>query len=499
VDKGKKVNSVTTWFKTALRPDPIMTVWEWADKYRVLSKKASSEAGAWRTERTPYLREIMAALSITNSAKKVVFKKSSQVGGTECGNNWIGYVIDHVPGPFMLVMPTVDTAKRNSKLRIDPLIEESPRLVSKVKAAKSRDKSNTVQQKDFEGGTLIMTGANSAAGLKSTPCRFVMLDELDEYEKDVEGQGDPVSLVLARSRTFSRRKAFLVSTPTIDGLSKIEEEFKDSDQRHFYVPCPHCNGFQILKWGNVQYDAKKPRVATYFCEVCGEEIHERYKTKMLEAGEWRAHNPGHETVGFFINSLYSPLGWYSWGDAAHDYEEAKREFENEKKSEKMKSFVNTVLGEAYKEPGEAPEWKRLYLRRENYPLNIVPNGTLFLTCGVDVQKDRLELEVVAWQRNKVSYSLAYEVLVGDPTKQEVWNDLADYITKDFEGEDGKSYPIRMTGVDSGYHTTHVYNFVRRFSPSRVVATKGKEDQQVILSQPKAVDVKQTERFRSAGQ
>lgn len=482
------INLVDKWFRSALTPDPILTVSQWADKHRILSKKASSEAGLWDTNRTPYLREIMDVLSVFHPAKKVVFKKASQVGGTECGNNWIGYIIDHAPGPIMLVQPTVDTAKKYSKLRIDPLIEESPRLKEKVSSPRAKDSSNNVRQKDFEGGTLVITGANSAAGLRSMPARFLMLDEVDAYPRDVEGEGDPVALVIARSRTFSRRKALLVSTPTIDGLSKIDEEYQDSDQREFHVPCPHCSKTQTLKFANLSWPDGKPLEASYYCEHCGEEIPERYKTKMLEAGVWIPKNPGHETVGFFINSLYSPLGWYSWGDIANDYVKAKREYETEKKTEKMRTFTNTVLGETYKEPGEAPEWKRIYLRREDYKIGFVPKGVLFLTCGVDVQKDRIEAEVVGWGKNKESWSITYEVFNGDPAKEEVWKDLEDFIGKTFEGERA-SYPIRLTAVDSGFLTQHVYNFVRKFPPNRVIAVKGVDSLSMIVGTPKVVDAK----------
>lgn len=484
------VDLVRRWWKESFKPEPRLSVSMWADAHRVLSKKASSEPGKWDTRRTPYLREIMDTLSVSHPAKKIVFKKASQVGGTECGNNWLGYIIDHAPAPTMLIQPTVDTAKRNSRLRIEPLIDESPRLKEKVRAAKSRDSANTVQQKDFEGGTLVMTGANSAAGLRSMPARFIMLDEVDAYPRDVDGEGDPVSLVMARSRTFSRRKAFLVSTPTFDGLSKIDDEFKMSDRRFYHVPCPHCGKKQKLEFKNLQWTEKEPSSVLYYCEGCGVGIEERFKTKMLDQGEWIAENPGAETIGFHLNSLYSPLGWYSWAEIATEYEEAKREQEQEKKTAKMKTFINTVLGETYKEPGEAPEWKRIYLRRESYKIGTVPSGVLFLTCGVDVQKDRLECEVVGWGKGKESWSITYVVFRGDTAGEEVWKELEQFITdQTFEHELGPQMPIKLTAVDSGYNTQHVYNFVRKFPPTKVVAIKGKDNLAMLVGLPKVVDAK----------
>ena len=183
----------------------------------MLSSKASAEPGRWRTSRTPYLKAIMDCLSPTSPVERVVFMKAAQFGATEMGNNWIGYVIHHAPGPMMAVWPTVEMAKRNSKQRIDPLIEESPVLAELIAPARSRDSGNTILAKEFRGGVLVMTGANSAVGLRSMPVRYLFLDEVDGYPLDVDGEGDAIALAEARTRTFARRKIFIVSTPTIAG------------------------------------------------------------------------------------------------------------------------------------------------------------------------------------------------------------------------------------------------------------------------------------------
>lgn len=474
----------------ALKPEPIITVSDWADSHRILSKKASSESGPWRTNRTPYLKEIMDSLSVFNPAQKVVFMKGSQIGGTEAGNNWLGYVIDHAPGPFMLVLPTVDLARKVSRQRIEPLIEECPRITKKVKAKKSRDSSTTILLKDFPGGTLALAGANSAAGLKSMPARFVMLDELDEFPLDVEGQGDPVSLVLARSRTFSRRKAFLVSTPTIDGVSKIADEFEISDKRFYFVPCPHCEHKQKLEFKNLQWTEGQPETALYYCEKCGVGIEERFKTRMLAGGQWVATNKS-PTAGFHLSALYSPIGWLSWAQIAQDYEDAKRDFERYRKTEKLKAFYNTILGETYKEVGDAPEWKNLFLRREKYKIGTVPEGVKFLTCGVDVQKDRLEFEIVGWGLKKESWSVDYGVILGDTSDEKTWDQLSEIISKTypFENSETSGLPIKLTTVDSGYNTQHVYNFCRKYTINQVVPIKGQEGLSVVIGHPRAVDVR----------
>src|SRR5512146_826438 len=254
--------------RAGARPDPLLTISQWADKYRILSQRASAEPGPWRTERTPYLREIMDCLSPSSPVERVVFMKAAQIGATESGNNWIGYVIHQAPGPMMAVQPTVEMAKRNSKQRIDPLIEESNVLRELVKDPRSRDSGHTVLSKEFPGGVLVMTGANSAVGLRSMAARYLFLDEVDAYPGDVEGEGDPVNLATARTRTFARRKVFMCSTPKISGLSRIEAAFEESDQRRYWVPCPECGEFQTLKFAQLDWPKGKPDKVAYVCEHC---------------------------------------------------------------------------------------------------------------------------------------------------------------------------------------------------------------------------------------
>ena len=278
-------------WREGLTPDPLLTVSEWSDRHRMLSSKASAEPGRWRTSRTPYLKAIMDCLSPTSPVERVVFMKAAQLGATEMGSNWIGYVIHHAPGPMMAVWPTVEMAKRNSKQRIDPLIEESSALAELIAPARSRDSGNTILAKEFRGGVLVMTGANSAVGLRSMPVRYLFLDEVDGYPLDVEGEGDAISLAEARTRTFARRKIFIVSTPTISGASAIEREYEASDQRRYFVPCPHCSHRQWLRFEQLRWDKGQPETAAYICESCDTAIAEHHKTWMLEHGEWRAMIP----------------------------------------------------------------------------------------------------------------------------------------------------------------------------------------------------------------
>jgi len=477
------------YFAEGLKPDPILKVSEWADEHRILSQVSSAEPGHWRTSRTPYLKDVMDDLSVTSPVQEVVFMKGSQVGGTECGNNWIGYIIDHAPGPIMSVMPRVDDAKKNSKIRLQPLIETCDRLREKVKDARSRDSGNTILQKDFPGGTILMTGANSAAGLRSMPVRYLFFDEEDAYPGDVEGEGDPIELAKKRTNTFSKKKVFHCSTPTVEGRSRIEFNFQLTDQCRFFVPCLHCGHMQWLQWQQLKWEKGQPETVYYKCEECEGKLYNWQKTKMLSRGEWRptAKSTHRKIRGYHLSALYSPVGWLSWEECARLWEEANKD----KNIEKLKTFINTILGETWKDKGEAPEWKKLFDRREDYPANSLPNGVCFLTAGVDIQKDRIEVEVVGWGRSKESWSIDYRVFMGDTSTLDgnPWNELASMLGEIWTTEGGAELDIRVMAVDSGYNTQTAYSFVRQFPKNRVIAVKGSDAQTVMVGQPKAVDVR----------
>jgi phage terminase large subunit GpA-like protein len=474
-------------WRAGLTPDPALTVSAWADRHRILSTKASSEPGRWRTQRTPYLQEIMDCLAPTSPIERVVFMKAAQLGATEMGSNWIGYVIHHAPGPMMAVWPTVEMAKRNSKQRIDPLIEDTPELRERISPARSRDSGNTILAKEFQGGVLVMTGANSAVGLRSMPVRYLFLDEVDGYPVDVEGEGDAISLAEARTRTFSRRKILIVSTPTIAGASTIEREYAASDQRRYYLPCPHCGHRQWLRFERLRWEKRQADTAAYVCEGCETPIPEHHKTWMLENGAWAATALGSgRTAGFHLSSLYSPMGWRSWADIARAWEAAvQREGGS---AAAIKSFKNTELGETWVEEGEAPDWQHLLERREHYPIGSVPQGGLLLVGGADIQKDRIEVSIWAFGRGKESWLVEHRVLMGDTARDAVWKHLADMTRETWRSHVGHRLPLARLAIDSGYATQETYAFVRNLRDSRVMAIKGVARGAALIGVPTAVDV-----------
>lgn len=464
-------------------PDPILSVSEWADKHRRLSSKGAAEPGPWRTARVPFLREILDVLSDHHPAREVVLMKCTQVGGTEIGLNWVGYTIDNAPGPMLCVLPTIDVAEKWSKQRLAAMIEESPRLRGKVAPARSRDSGNTTLVKEFDGGLLVLGGANSAASLSSMPIRKLLLDEVDRFPLEIEDEGDPVDLAEARQTAFANRKTFKISSPTVESLSRINKDWKRSDQRRYYVPCPDCNELQVLKFDNLRWPEGHPDQARYACEHCGSLVAEHHKTSMLAGGQWRATFPERGVVGFHVNGLYIPPGLgRTWAEIARRYEEVRRD------PVRFKVFTNTILGECYEDPNERLDWEEIKSRAEAYQLRTIPRGCHVLTAGVDVQKDRLELTLLGWGRNEAAWVLDHLVLPGDPTRPEVWADLDAYLGKPIRNAAGIDRRIAAVAVDSGYLTDQVLNYTRARKGRNVFATKGASDRgRTILGRPNKVD------------
>lgn len=480
---------------------PLLAMSEWADAHRVLSKASSAEPGRWSTSRTPYLREIMDCLSPSSPVQDVVFQKGTQIGGTEVGLNWVGHTIDQGQGPMMIVLPTSNAAKKASKTRVGPMIADTPRLRGKVRDAKSRDSHNTTLLKEFDGGVLIFAGANSATELKSSPVGKLFLDEIEEYPADVDGQGDPEELAEKRSDTFARRKKYKVSTPTIVG-GRIDRAYKASDQRLYYVPCPLCAHEQHLRWEQLRWETRKRWEVTraddgvivevepgtdgaierdtgelvsvwYECESCHGAIHEHAKTQMLAAGRWIAHNPGPDrAAGFKLNSLYSPVGWFGWRRIVLAWLRAQRDTSGAL----TRTFWNTILGEAYEEPGETIDEHWLKRRIEAWRVGErVPAGALLLAGGVDVQGDRLEVRVWGYGRNAETWLVDVQVLHGSPALDTTWQALEGLLDKAYAHELGGKVRVHAIGIDAGDgNTTHfVRAFARKWRATRrVIALKG---------------------------
>src|SRR6267142_1280937 len=419
-------------FSAGMAPESPLTISEWADSFRFLSPKASAEPGRWRTARTPYLREIMDELSPQSSTRKLALVGGAQIGKTECGNNFIGYVCHRAPGPMLMVQPTLDIAKRVSKQRLGPMIEATPVLRNRVREARSRDSGNTTLTKEFPGGLLMMAGANSAAGLRSMPVRYLFEDEVDAYPGDVGGEGDPVALAEKRTATFARRKILMTSTPTIRGVSRIEREYLLTDQRRYFIPCPLCGHLDFLEWSSggwrgdsgvhhhIIFTDRNPETARMQCASCGGQVEERHKTSMLAQGEWRPTAERHapDAIGFHLSGLYSPLGWKSWAQCVEEFLDARND------AFKLKTWVNTVIAETWEEAGDSIDLSALSNRHEVYGAE-VPDRVGALICAVDTQGDRLEVVVKGYGAEEESWLIAWHQIYGDPGQEVVWRELDD--------------------------------------------------------------------------
>lgn len=474
-------------FLSGLKPDPQLSVSEWADQYRYLTSTSAAEPGLYRTSRVPFNREIMDCLSVHNPCREVIVMKGAQLGLSEVGNNWLGYIMDCVPGPVLAVQPTIELAKNYSKMRVDTLIDNCPTLQGKVSEAKSRDSSNTILTKEFKGGFLVIGGGNSAAGLRSMPVRYLFLDEIDTYKANVGGEGSAVKLAEKRTATYAnKKKIYKISTPTIDGRSAIQSEYARSSMEKFHVPCPFCEHFQTIEWEQMRYDPSNIfDTVHYECIKCKGEIYEYNKTEILERGIWIAENPREKFVrGFHISSLYSPVGWYSWANAADDYEEARNN------PDRLRTFTNTTLGLTFRESGETPDFQRIYERREDYTPRMMPIGAALLLGGIDVQKDRVEVQLVAYGKNKEKWLMDYAVIQGDVEQNDVWDELEEYLNTEWPVfGSNKRVPITAFAIDSGFATLRVSHFARRFPRKRCFMVKGISTGSVFVSKPRDQEMK----------
>lgn len=442
-------------------PRGTITVSEWAEQYRYVSPQRSARPGRWSNDLVPFARGIMDAVTEPD-VRRIVFMKSSQVGGTEILINILCYFIHVDPSLMLYIAEIEDKARAWTNEAFDPTIAESPELRKCFfSSVTDRSTDNNQRIKRFRGGQLTIGWASSPAQLSSRPARIVCFDEVDAFEPTVEG--DAVKLAEARTRTFGdQAKIILVSSPRNAATSIIEREYLFGDQREYFVPCPHCGGFQTLKWSNVKWDDGVPENAYYVCDHCGVIIEHDEKADMLAKGEWRAQAEFHGTASFRINEIYSPFT--TWGDMAVNFLQAK------KHPSTLKVFVNTSLGETWKEE-EKVNYTDISLQGEVYDAQ-VPNGVLVLTAGVDIQGDRIECEVVGWGRDHESWSIDYKIIEGSPALPEVWDALADYLLQDWEGV-SRNFRISAACIDSGgHHTQQVYKFCKANSGRRWFAIKG---------------------------
>lgn len=466
------------------KPPENLTVSEWADKYRRLSPESSAEAGPWRTKRTPYLKEPMDAMT-DPKVRNIVIVAASQVGKSEAEMNFIGYIIDQDPGSTMYIHPTIEDAKKFSKLRISPMIRDCRTIKKKVHDVRTRDGGNTVLQKSFPGGMLTLAGSNSASALASTPARYIIGDERDRWAVSAGSEGDPWELAKARQTTFYNAKSIEVSTPTIKGNSNIEAAYLKGTQERWCHKCPDCGEYSEIIFNDIrftphvgvvnkkkQWSVEEPPV--WCCPKCGtvhsEEEMRRQPTKWI-AGNPEAYEKGIRS--FWLSAFASP--WVTWEHIAVRFLEAKDD------PMQLQVVYNTLLGQLWENRGDLPEDDEMLSRREDYGFREdgsrveVPDGVLVLTCAIDTQDNRFEYEVLGHGRFGETWGIEKGIIMGRPDTEEPWERIDDLMAHVFRRKDGQGLIISGTAIDSGGHfTQEVYEQARKRVHKRMAVIKGRD-------------------------
>lgn len=470
----------------AIAPRRPLTVSQWADAERVLSRKGSAEPGRWRTSRNPMLREPMDCLSARSGVHEVWLMFPIQIGKTEIALNALGYTMDHNPGPIMVCLPGEAGMNAWVAQKLSPMLEETPAVQRALTSTATRDSANQRTFKDFAGGQLYLEHAGSPQRLKSKSVRTLIVDEVDGFASALSSGDDPIALLEGRTSAFPATfKRLYIGTPEIRGISRVEAGWDKSDQRRYHVPCPHCGHRQPLEWGGLHWTPDGSE-CWYACRECGAVIDEHHKTAMLAAGEWIAAHPERKVRGYHLNALYYPLGLGPrWLDLVAMWRAAQGD------PARLKTFVNDRLAEPWEDPAmRAVRHNVIADRAEPYPLREAPEGVLAITAGVDTQDNRLAVHLTGWGPNLVAWTLDYLELMGDPELPEVWAALTALLNKPIAHVSGALLPIEAVCIDAGGHRTEaVKNFVRQRLVRRPLAIFGAVPNNApVISRGNLVDV-----------
>lgn len=415
--------------------------------------------------------------------------KCTQSGLSEVANNLIFWGLLEGQGPIMLVMPSDVKGRNYAKKRITPMIKNCPQL--REKQVLEKNKTDSITEKIFINATLSITGAQTSTGLKADPIRLLIQDEITSYPLDVDQEGDPVELAYQRTKSYQgKRKIFYLSTPGLLRSCRIYKKYLESDQRKLFVPCPHCQTYQVLRWDRMKFTESNPADAKYQCLHCKELIDHSYKTWMIQRHEWRKTFPDRKIAGFQLSALYSPVGiGDDWGTLA------KRFIEAGKDTIKLKSFYNNELGIPWDDYDEGIEWKDIYMRPPafRYQSGTVHNDARLLTMGVDIQKGYIAYEIVAWKPDRTSYSVQYDEIEGDTKDDDVWEKLLKVINGRYYDSRGIDWSIARVGIDTGYRVDRVYTFLRSLdgiNRDRVLAVDGRSSSSMnqYIGTPSIIDV-----------
>ncbi len=459
----------------AWAPPDRMPLPDWVEKCIWLSERSAPAPGPmklWKTQ-----RGILSAIG-DRSVPFVTVMKGARTGYTKSIMGTIGHFAKNRPASVMLLVPTEDDARRFSCDEVTPMFQESPvlrgLLVNEGMGWAGGGDRDTLTYKNFsKGGTLKIISARSPRNLRSHDVKVLLLDEVDGYE--ITSEGDPVELAIKRTLAHDDRKIVMGSTPTIDGISIIQRRYDQSDQRVFEVPCPHCGEHWEILWEYLTWPADHPREAYLICPRCGKAIDESHKITMVEAGEWRATHPEvPDHAGFRMSALVSQFKNARWGLLAEEYVRAKKGG-----PAVMMVFENTVLGKTSKLSMDAVDENFLKSKSEDFSLVKLPRDVLLITCGVDVQHDRLEICLLGWSEFNQPYVLAYHIIHGSTIEQSTWKEFDTFLRQKWAHPHGYEIGIEATAVDSGgtgkgpeSRTQAVYNFTDARTYRHIYAIKG---------------------------
>lgn len=475
-------------------PETELTVSEHSDRFRVVSPESGSPfPGPWRTSRAPYAREPQDCLHPDHPARQIALKWSAQTGKTEVGVNWFCFIVDRAPGPTMIVMPTGDEATKYNRVKLQPTIDASPRIRHRVKAENQRDEgASTTAFKRFGGGYCQIVSASSSKGLQMISIRWLILDEVSGYLRDVDGRGSPSSQARSRQKRFGDlAKELAISTPGMAGECEISDLFEASDRRRYYMPCPQCGVFGTLKYENMQPPSESTGWrAAFGCQACGSIIEQASRGDMIAAGRWIptwieegeppvpdlipaetidefAIPPCHGRVvarqpGYALWAAYSPAE--AWTDIWNRGQEARGD------PVKEKVFTQQDLGEAYEPKSDTPDWEKLLGVRKNWPRGVVPWPGAVLTGFIDVQGNRFEWGLWAWGEGFQGWLVDRGVINHDHTQDDGWSQIDDLTSRRWPTAGGGEIEVMQWGIDTGAYTQALYDRVS--GRHALLATKG---------------------------
>lgn len=477
-------------FATGLRPRPQVRPARWVGDHLV-APDGPGKGKRVDLSLTPYVTEILDNLGVDKPWTVIAVKKSGQSGLSLMGIGWLLSLIDTCPDDMMIVQPTIPAAREFAEAKLDPAIAATKPAAKRVKAHRSRaaDGSKTLVKK-FAGGRLILTGANSATDLSSKTVRFALADEVDRWPAEIEDQGDPMGLLDARQSAFTRaglQKKLVISTPTNKGSSRIDKAYASGDQRHWFMPCPHCGTEIAFRFEGLKFERHAPYGAHYVPECCGAVIEPWQQRDMVLAGRWKptVTGPGRQP-SYFVNALTSLLT--SWDVIAEKFWNAQGDPIEEK------AFVNLVLGESYDAQGSEIDATRLVAACEDYSRNVVPATVGRLLLCVDTQDDRFEWAVWGFGPPETAagpeqWLIAAGVVTGDMYGPDPWTELDRLGNRTWEHAGGRMLPVDLRVIDSGgHHTQAVYEFVRGKRHWRALKGASIEDAPIVGT-PKRQEVK----------